>query len=158
MKIKYVGAKIDGETAFANLSGIERWMPGDSFDVKDGVATRMLQHPDVFALADSETVPQAKTTAPQITLAPAASQSATVTVTDDNAVNPAALSLSPGAVVENPAPVSITLADGTVKVLDGLDKPALYELTKELGLKVHPAFGPAKLIAALQEAFPAKAP
>ncbi|MDZ7892328.1 MAG: hypothetical protein U5L73_11300 [Rhodoferax sp.] len=156
MKIKYVGVKQDGETAFASLSGIERWMPGDSFEVKDGVATRMLQHPDVFALADSAAVPQAKTAAPQITLAPAAPQSAPTT--DDNAVDPAALSLSPGAVVENPAPVSITLADGTVKVLDGLDKPALYELTKELGLKVHPALGPAKLIAALQEAFPAKAP
>lgn len=156
MKIKYVGAKIDGETAFANLSGIERWMPGDSFDVKDGVATRMLQHPDVFALADSETVPQAKATAPQITLAPAASQAAPAA--DEKAVDPGVFSLAPGAVVENPAPVSITLADGTVKVLDGLDKPALYELTKELGLKVHPALGPAKLIAALQEAFPAKAP
>lgn len=150
MKIKYVGVKEDGETAFAHLSGIERWMPGDSFEVKDSVATRMLQHPDVFEKDDStaeETALEAPVKKPE---------DATNSAPAAGAVDPSALSLAPGAVVENPVPVSITLADGTVKVLDGLDKPALYELTKELGIKVHPASGPAKLIAALQEAFPAK--
>lgn len=49
MKIKYVGVKEDGETAFSRDSGIERWMPGDSFDVPDPVGVKMLQHPDVFA-------------------------------------------------------------------------------------------------------------
>jgi hypothetical protein len=150
MKIKYVGLKEDGETAFAHLSGVERWMPGDSFEVKDSVAIRMLQHPDVFAQEDTTAqaiAPQAQVNKPAEVVAstPAA-----------GAVDPEALSLAPGAVVENPIPLSITLPDGSVKVLDGLDKAALYELTKELGVKIHPASGPAKLIAALQEAFPAK--
>jgi hypothetical protein len=48
IKIKYVGVKVDGETAFAAQSGIERWMKGDSFEVPDGIATKMLEHPDVF--------------------------------------------------------------------------------------------------------------
>ncbi len=151
MKITYVGVKEDGETAFAHLSGIERWMPGDSFEVKDSVAARMLQHPDVFA--QDETTAQTKALQAPVNK-PAEVHTSTSLAA---AVDPGALSLAPGAVVENPVPVSITLADGTVKVLDGLDKPALYELTKELGIKVHPASGPAKLIAALQEAFPAKA-
>jgi hypothetical protein len=156
MKIKYVGVKQDGETAFSHLSGIELWLPGDSFEVKDSVAIRMLQHPDVFAVDDSETQPVANAAAPQAVKAPAKS-SEPVLKPEGSAIDPASLSLAPGAVVENPIPLSITLPDGTVKVLDGLDKAALYELTKELGVKIHPASGPAKLIAALQEAFPAKA-
>lgn len=53
MKIKYVGVKLDGETAFAGESGIALWLDGDSHEVKDTVAAKMLKHPDVFALDDA---------------------------------------------------------------------------------------------------------
>lgn len=48
MKIKYVGLKKDGETAFASESGIALWLQGDAHDVKDATAAKMLKHPDVF--------------------------------------------------------------------------------------------------------------
>lgn len=49
-KIKYVGVKEDGETAFSREPGAPAvWMPGDSFDVSEALAKKMLQHPDVFA-------------------------------------------------------------------------------------------------------------
>lgn len=54
MKIKYVGLKEGGETAFSELSGIERWMPGDTYEVKDDAAKRMLQHPDIWAIAEDQ--------------------------------------------------------------------------------------------------------
>ena len=53
MKIKYVGVKLDGETAFASESGVVVWQGGDSHEVKDAVAAKMLRHPDVFALDDA---------------------------------------------------------------------------------------------------------
>lgn len=53
MKIKYVGVKLDGETAFASESGVALWLDGDSHEVKDAVAAKMLKHPDVFALDDA---------------------------------------------------------------------------------------------------------
>src|SRR3990167_1459719 len=50
MKIKYVGLKTDGETAFASEVGIAKWMPGDSVEITNpAVVSRMLKHPDVFA-------------------------------------------------------------------------------------------------------------
>lgn len=50
MKIKYVGVKQDGETAFAKECGRERWLPGASQDVADAaLCARMLRHDDVFA-------------------------------------------------------------------------------------------------------------
>ncbi|WP_294767245.1 hypothetical protein [uncultured Rhodoferax sp.] len=55
MQIKYVGAKQDGETAFAEKTGIT-WFPGDSHAVDDKVAARMLNHPDVFAVDEGNTV------------------------------------------------------------------------------------------------------
>lgn len=58
-KIKYVGRKPDGETAFSLLPGAPSvWMPGDSNEVSDELAARMLAHPDVFALDDGADVPQ----------------------------------------------------------------------------------------------------
>lgn len=53
MKIKYVGVKLDGETAFASESGVALWLDGDSHEVKDAVAAKMLKHPDVFALDEA---------------------------------------------------------------------------------------------------------
>lgn len=52
-RIKYVGLKDGGETAFAAESGVERWMPGDAHTVDAETAKRMLRHPDVFAPADT---------------------------------------------------------------------------------------------------------
>ena len=54
MKIKYVGVKPDGETAFARESGVARWMPGSSHEVPDHVGVKMLRHPDVFARDDAK--------------------------------------------------------------------------------------------------------
>lgn len=50
MKIEYVGVKVDGETAFSRETGIT-WFPGDVNEVPEGIAKRMVQHPDVFAEA-----------------------------------------------------------------------------------------------------------
>jgi len=50
MKIKYVGVKLDGETAFASESGIALWLAGEVHEIKDAVGAKMLKHPDVFAL------------------------------------------------------------------------------------------------------------
>lgn len=51
MKIKYVGLKDDGETAFSKDPGAPAiWFKGDSFEVPEAIAKRMLQHPDVFEL------------------------------------------------------------------------------------------------------------
>ena len=52
VKIKYVGAKVDGERAFKEKTGIE-WFPGDVKDVSAEHAAEMLRHPDVFAAADA---------------------------------------------------------------------------------------------------------
>lgn len=54
-KIHYVGHKEDGETAFSDLTKIERWMPGSAHEIHDAaVAARLLQHPDVFSLEPPE--------------------------------------------------------------------------------------------------------
>lgn len=53
VKIKYVGAKTDGERAFKEKTGIE-WFPGDVKEVSEAHAAEMLRHPDVFAVADSK--------------------------------------------------------------------------------------------------------
>ena len=53
-KIKYVGLKQDGETAFSRMEGAPAiWMQGDSYEVPDNVAKLMLEHPMVFALDDA---------------------------------------------------------------------------------------------------------
>ena len=135
MKIKYVGVKADGETAFAYLSGVALWMDGDEHEIKDDVAKRMLQHPDVFALADTQTANQTPDAA---ILTQADSQESTE---PKDPTEPAA---------------SIT-ADGEVIVLDGLGKDELHDLAKRLGVAVHHASGPDRVIAALQTAFPAAA-
>jgi hypothetical protein len=58
IRIKYVGAKIDGERAFKELTGIE-WMPPDENDVQDAHAEMMLKHPDVFERAETQPEPVA---------------------------------------------------------------------------------------------------
>lgn len=144
MKIKYVGAKTDGETAFIHLTGLT-WFPGDSFEVDNKHAPRLLNHPDVFE-RDTEQA-QAKVLAPV---------QKPVTTPAAGDVDPNKLTLTPGATVENTKPATITLPDGTAKVIDGLSKEELHALAKSLEVKIHPASGAAKVSAALLEAFPVK--
>lgn len=137
MKIAYVGVKLDGETAFIDKTGIT-WMPGDVFEVANDVATKMLQHPDVFAKVEEK---------------PAKSAAKA-----DNTNSVSNVTLTPGAKVE-PSAVKpeyvLYLKDGATKVLDGLEKDELQALAKELGVKVHHQAGAAKVIEALQAAFQA---
>jgi len=57
MKIKYVGSKDDGETAFSREPGAPAiWLKGDSHEVSETLAKRMLQHPDVFAMDDDSAI------------------------------------------------------------------------------------------------------
>lgn len=130
MKIKYVGLKTDGETAFARDAGITAWLPGDSIEISNpGVAHRMLQHPDVFAVDDGKAAKaSAKTVATPLPVEP-----------DPILVTNAAMSLAPGAKVE-----AINLKD--------LDKAALHALAKERGVKVHHAAGADTVRTALEAA------
>ena len=122
MKIKYVGLKTDGETAFARDAGITAWLPGDSLEISNpAVANRMLQHPDVFAVDGSKT--------------------AKVVASDPVLVTNAAMSLAPGAQV---AALGVNLAD--------LDKAALHDLAKQRGVKVHHAAGAETVRKALEAA------
>jgi hypothetical protein len=141
MKIKYVGLKTDGETAFIHLTNLT-WFPGDSHEVDNKHAPRLLAHPDVFEQ--------------DIDAVTATTSTKTVATTAAGSVDSTKLTLTPGAKVEDPKPVSITLPDGTDKVVEGLTKEELHALAKELDLQVHFATGPVKLIAALVEAFPVK--
>lgn len=63
-KVHYVGLKQDGETAFRELTNIERWMPGDAHELPQPVAARLLQHPDVFSLTKHATFAPAVPPAP----------------------------------------------------------------------------------------------
>lgn len=122
-KIKYVGVKEDGETAFARESGIDRWMKGDSHEItNNAVAHKMLQHPDVFARDDRP-----------VKAAPAATPAASP--------SPAAAPAPTDAPAPPPAP-AVTLAAGTkvgdapVDPLADLDEAGVRAYAKEQGLKI----------------------
>ena len=69
MKLKYVGCK-EEETAFSVETDIV-WYPGSVEEVSDKFASRMLQHPDVFARADDDMAqPPAKAPVQTTTLIP----------------------------------------------------------------------------------------
>jgi hypothetical protein len=87
MKIKYVGVKEDGETAFAQQVGIERWMKGDVHDVPDALAAKMLEHPDVFA-HDKAAAKQAAAPAPSATPAPSPAPSPSPALVENVIVGP----------------------------------------------------------------------
>lgn len=130
MKIKYVGLKPDGETAFSSETGIT-WFQGDSFDVNDKHGQKMLKHPDVFAIDESTSEPVPET-------------------------QPVAkLSLAPGAKVELDAPASITTG-GVTHDLNVLDLDALHSLAKQLNVSVHHKAGAEKVKTALLAAYPAE--
>lgn len=133
MQIKYVGVKQDGETAFIHDTKIT-WFPGDSFDIDAGIAKRMLNHPDVFAVDEAE-----KTT-----------------VVIDPITSPAPVLLADGLANQQISPEAfITTPDGVTHALNVLDRAALHALAKELDVKVHHNAGADKVIEALQTAFPA---
>lgn len=124
MQIKYVGLKTDGETAFSEKTKIT-WMPGDSFTVDAAHAEMMLSHPDVFAIDDKVT-------------APAGLENVVVPTQTGDFV----------------APAAIQLPDGSQLIISGMDKEALHKLAKEMDVKIHHSAGAAKVIEALQDAFP----
>ena len=64
------------------------------------------------------------------------------------------LTLDPGKTAGDTTPVSIQLEDGTLKVIEGLDKAALKALANDLGVTVHPNAGAAKITEALLAAYP----
>ncbi len=137
MKLTYVGTKSHGSTAFKAQTGIT-WFPGDSHDIKDDVAAKMLKHPDVFQLA--ETFPAAK---------PATESTAP-------AIDTTGLTLAAGGTVGAPAPVlAMYLADGVTPVWEGMDKKAIHALAKKHDVTVHPNAGVATVAAKLAETFPA---
>lgn len=141
MKLTYVGTKPQGSTAFKAQTGIT-WFPGDSHDIKDDVAAKMLKHLDVFQLAEAFA---------------AAKPAAAKTEPTEPAVDTTGLTLAAGAKVEAPAkPVYVMhFSDGTTKTLDGLDKKTLHLLAKEHAVTVHPNAGAATVAAKLAEAFAA---
>jgi hypothetical protein len=109
-KLKYVGVKKDGETAFFHETGGITWLPGTVKTIADrDLAAKMLRHPDVFALADAE--PEADG-APVVGVfghrpaeipATAAGQviepDAVVTETKTGSIDDAAITLAPGGTV-----------------------------------------------------------
>lgn len=147
-QIKYVGVKEDGETAFGHMTGGIVWYPGSTHEIKDDIAAKMLQHPDVFAIDEQAT----------------AAEPVKSTKTQAIAVNADGLSLAPGGTVadsnlspaKQSADYQITLKDGSVKALDGMSIDALRQLSKEMGLTPHNKAKQPGLMSKLVEAFPVK--
>lgn len=149
MKIKYVGAKLDGEDAFKDRTGIT-WMPGSSHEIADAqLAQRMLQHPDVFAV-DA-----------QVAQAPAPGPSPAPSPLQVAAQAPAAAADDSSTSAPAPAPAAtMTLAPGATVAADpltGMDDAQVRAFAKDNGLKI-PGIGlmkatnlRAKVLAALAE-------
>lgn len=125
-KIRYVGLKQE-ESAFSNVTGIT-WAQGtvESVDIKHVAA--MLNHPDVFelaeesigGLADAKPTPAAPVTIPTL---------------GEAAVGEAASSTDP---------------------LDAMTREELHALAKERGIKVHHSSGAAAVIKAIRDVQPTK--
>lgn len=120
IKLKYVGVKQDGETAFAAETKIACWKAGDSHEIDDVLAGRMLKHPDVFAVDESRA---AKAPAPAARQTPAATPAASAAPAPAAG---AALTLAPGAAVAAPA----------TDLLAGMDDAAVKAFVKAQGLKI----------------------
>ena len=154
-RIKYVGTKEGGETAYSTLTGIARWMIGDVLDVDAKHVGQLLQHPDVFALADEPEAPTPVPAAKPLAEGLVAQGVAPAPAPAPSAAPPASAAAS--AASPSPPPgteqTSITV-NGEVKELDELGKAELHALAKELGVVVHHAAGRAKVIDALVAAFP----
>ena len=135
MKIKYVGTKEGGETAFSHVSGIALWLAGDVHEIRDDVAKKMLEHPDVFALD-----------------VPDAGQVASTGKTQADGAQ--GLQKTTEQSTQKSGDVISIAANGEVIALNGLTKAQLHELAKRLDVKVHQASGADKVVEALQAAFP----
>jgi len=149
MKIKYVGLKEQGSTAFADKTGIARWMRGDVHDIADAdLVERMLKHPDIFAVVDAKA-------APKITPAPTAAPVAPAPVQAKDST-PTAQTLAPGAAIE-PAAQPVTNQD-VVATLDAMDDAAVRAFAKAGGLKIQglALFKGANLRAKVRDALSAK--
>lgn len=112
MKIKYVGVKEDGETAFHRETGIT-WMPGSAHEVPDHVAAKMLNHPDVFAKAEDAPAKTVK----------AGKESAKDTGSTSEATS--SITLAPGAAI------------GAADPLAGLDDAGVRAFAKQGALKIN---------------------
>lgn len=175
MKLEYIGLKTDGERHLMEQTGIE-WMPGSAHEVETKHVQKFLDHPTIWKRADDQTTLSAATTTPPASINPGIPSWATAGIdaglTDEQLESLAQaggpeteqgaklwLELTGKAFgnVEPPPPQSIIrLPDGMTRILDDLSKEALHDMAKELRVKVHPASGPAKVIAALVAAFPVK--
>lgn len=136
-QVKYVGKK-QSEAAFSDETDII-WTPGSSHPIADeGLARRMLRHPDVFAIDET---PPAASNAPG--LGDATPKDATVLpewVTDG---------ISLGMTDEE---LQTIAASGGPDSDEGkpLYKAALHAVAKKRGLELHPNTGPDKVIEALK--------
>lgn len=141
MKIKYVGLK-QFEDAFEAETAVT-WGPGVEHDIADpDLCTRMLKHPDVFAVSGStvkEPASNAKVDTVTVTPVDDASEAGNVPQAD-----------------EQPKAQHIMQTEKGPLVLDALDKATLKELAKELDVPVGNS-GEDKIRQKLVEAFPVKA-
>lgn len=169
MQIKYVGGKPE-ETAFSRDTGVT-WCPGDSHDIPDVHARKMLQHPDVFA-HDEGAAKSAKKPAPApapVSLTSTSNAPASPAAALDAAATTNKTTLAPGKAIgaaneTNPPPEGAPMPDGEFVVKDGegwavldtMEQPELHALAKKLGVKVHPNSGAPKVIEALMSQKPAK--
>lgn len=174
-KIAYVGLKKDGESAFQSETGI-LWIPGSVEEVNPAVAKKMLNHPDVFALAgDSAELSSAKPAAPAVATNPGlpewAKKGMDVGLTDEQLESLAQVGgpdTEAGAKLwleltgkpfhtEPPPPKYVMrMPDGIPRVLDTMSRDALHDLAKELRVPVHAMAGAPKVSAALVAAYPLK--
>jgi hypothetical protein len=106
-KVKYVGLK-DREDAFSDKTGVV-WTPGLSADITDSrLAHAMVtHHPDVWAWDRGQ---EARSIAPPPTLPPSAAPTPAPTVAPTTApvslIDPASISLAPGAKVSAGTPLA----------------------------------------------------
>ena len=142
MKIKYVGLK-EFEDAFKGMTGVT-WGPGVEHDIGDDVAARMLNHPDVFALAGA-----------------AVKEPESLSLSDAAAVETAADSVAEDAPAD-PAqegqpqkPQFVMQTEEGALALDFLDTATLKQLAKEADIAIGNS-GPDKIRQKLAEAFPVK--
>lgn len=142
MKIKYVGLK-QFEDAFNGMTGVT-WGPGVEHDIGDDVAARMLNHPDVFALAGA-----AVKEPESLSLADVA----TVKTADDPVAEDAPA--DPAQEDQPHKPQLVMQTEEGALVLDFLDKETLKQLAKEANIAVGNS-GPDKIRQKLAEAFPVK--
>lgn len=131
-KIQYIGKKPQRIDTVAG-TGIVWAGNGDVQLVPSDAAKRMLQHPDIWAIAEDQE--------------PSNEPAGEPTPTPSAEAEPAE---------SGPQVAAISLPDGTIQALDGMSKEALHDLAKALGVRVHHLSGADKVTEALVAAFPVK--